>query len=130
MKFFYISKKADEQIVSGIVMQGTPPELEDNPFVDTQGDWVKMSTLQKTARAWLDRGRFVFDVNHEGEEFEFEVLESFVVDKTDIAIFGIKVKKGAWVLTLSIDDDDVWDKIKSGALAGFSPYGSARSPEN
>jgi len=107
MKFFYISKKADEQIVSGIVMQGTPPELEDNPYVDTQGDWVKTATLKKTARAWLDRGSF-----------------------NDIAIFGIKVKKGAWVLTLSIDDDDVWDKISKNELVGFSPYGSARAPEN
>ena len=130
MKFFYISKKKDEQIVSGIVMQGTPPELEANPYVDTQGDWCKMATLQKSARAWMERGKFVFDVNHEGDEYEFEVLESFVVDKMDISIFGIAVKKGAWVLTLSVDDDDIWQKIKAGELVGFSPYGSASAPEN
>ena len=130
MKFFYISKTEDEMIVSGIVMQGTPPELEDSPFVDSQGDWVKMVTLQKTAREYMTRGKFIFDVNHVGDEYEFDILESYVVDEDDVQKFGVKIQKGAWVLTLQIDDADIWQLIKSGELSGFSPYGSAQSPED
>lgn len=130
MKFFYISKTEDEQIVSGIVMQGTPPELESDPHVDSQGDWIKATTLTKAAREFMSRGKFIFDINHDGQEYEFDVLESYVVDEDDIQKFGVEIQKGAWVMTLQIDDDDVWQKIKSGALSGFSPFGSARSPEN
>ncbi len=132
MKFFYISKGADEQIVSGIIMMGTPPELEADPYVDAQGDWVKMAVLQKAAHEYTQRGKFVFDINHnfEGEEFEFDILESYVVTEDDILKFGVELKKGAWLMTLKIDDDDIWQKIKSEELSGFSVQGTAKSPEN
>ena len=111
-------------------MQGTPPEFEDDPYLDSQNDWVKMAILQKAAKDFMQRENRIFDINHEGRDYEFDVLESYVVEEDDILKFGVEIKKGAWLMTLKIDDDEIWQKIKSGELEGFSPYGSARSPEN
>jgi len=130
LKFFYVSKGADEQIVSGIVMMGTPPELESDPYVDSQGDWCRMSALQKAAQEYMERGSFEFDINHGGKNYEFEILESYVVEEDDIMKFGVELKKGAWLLTLQISDDEIWQKIKSGELEGFSVLGTANSPGN
>lgn len=131
MKFFYISKGTDEQIVSGIVMQGTPPELEADPHVDSQGDWVKISQLKKAAKTYMERGSFEFDINHKGKNYEFEILESYVVEEDDVLKFGVELKKGAWLMTLRIDDDEIWQRIKSGGdLEGFSVQGTAKSPDN
>ena len=130
MKFFYVSKSADEQIVSGIVMQGTPPELESDPYVDSQGDWCKMAVLQKAAHQYMEAESFQFDVNHGGKNYEFDILESYVVSEDDVLKFGTELKKGAWLMTLRIDDGEIWQKIKSGELEGFSVLGTANSPEN
>lgn len=130
MKFFYISKGADEQILSGIVMQGTPVELESNPYLDSQNDWVRMAELQKAAHSFMQNERRVFDVNHEGRDYEFPVIESYVIEQDDIMKFGVELKKGAWILTLKIDNDEVWEKVKNGDLEGFSVQGTAKSPDN
>jgi len=131
LKFFYVSKGADdEQIVSGIVMQGTPPELEADPYVDSQNDWVRMAELQKAARSFMQNERRVFDVNHKGRDYEFPVIDSYVVEEDDVLKFGIELKKGAWLMTLRIDDNEIWQKIKSGELEGFSVQGTANSPGN
>ena len=130
MKFFYVSKSADEQIVSGIVMQGTPPELEADPYIDSQGDWCKMAALQKASHQYMEAGSFEFDINHKGKNYEFEILESYVVSEDDVLKFGIELKKGAWLMTLRIDDGEIWQKIKSGELEGFSVLGTANSPGN
>jgi len=127
LKFFYVSKGADEQIVSGVIMQGTPPELESNPHIDSQNDWVKMAELQKTAQEYMARGSFEFNVNHAGRNYEFDILESYVVEEDDVLKFGVEIKKGAWLMTLKIDDDEIWQKIKSGELEGFSVEGHASS---
>jgi len=124
VKFIYISKEADQQICGGVVYQGTPPELYNTPYIDSQGDWTKISTLQKAAREFMASDR-MFDMNHKGHEYQFSVLESMVIDEDGIVKFSHELKKGAWLMTLRIDDDDVWQKIKSGELTGFSIGGSA-----
>ncbi|MBA7521143.1 putative protein YqbD [subsurface metagenome] len=130
MKFFYVSKGTDEQILSGIVMQGTPPERESDPYLDSQNDWCKMAELQKAARSFMQNERRVFDVNHEGRDYEFPVIDSYVIEQDDIMKFGVELKKGAWIMTLKIDNDEVWEKVKNGELEGFSVQGTAKTPDN
>ncbi|MBA7660622.1 hypothetical protein ES703_68625 [subsurface metagenome] len=124
MKFIYISK-GDQQICGGVVYQGTPPELYNNPYLDSQGDWTKMTTLQKSSREWMSGNR-LFDVNHEGREYQFPVRESMVIDEDNVIKFGgQRIKKGAWIMVIKVTDPGIWQKIREGAIEGFSIGGSA-----
>jgi len=124
MNFFYVSKEADQQIVAAVVYQGTPPEYYHDPYMDSQGDWCRMDTLKTASREWM-AGNRLFDLNHEGREYKFPVLESMVIDMNGQKKFGHELKKGAWLMVLKVDDNDVWQKIKSAELTGFSIGGSA-----
>jgi len=126
MKFIHISKDDDERIVSAIVMQGTPPELEKDPHVDTQGEWYKMATVQTAAGELMEKNEKVcFDVQHAGGQcFFFKILENFVADE-DMSKWGQSIKKGAWVMTVHVDDQQVWKQIKNGKLNAFSVAGTA-----
>lgn len=124
MKFIYISKgeSEDEQVVSGIAYQSTPPELESMPYLDSQNEWVKMSELEKGAHAYLANSGGLFNINHEGHSYRFPILESAIIEE-DTEKWGHKIFKGAWLLTLSIDDDSIWAMIKNNSLNGFSIQG-------
>ena len=58
------------------------------------------------------------------------LLENFVAP-TDLRIGDRVVKAGTWVIGVRVNDDQVWDDVKTGKLTGFSIGGSAfRQPEN
>ena len=126
MDFIHVSKGEDERICSAVVLQGTPPELMDNPYVDTQGEFYSMAAVQKAAINLMEKNeRVCFDVMHsEGRCFFFDVLESFVADE-DMLKWGTLVKKGAWVMTIRVNSERVWKQIKDGTLNAFSVAGTA-----
>lgn len=126
MNFLHISKGDDERICSAVVLQGTPPELEDHPHVDSQGEWYKMSVVKNAAIDLMEKNeRICFDVQHAGGRcFYPDVLESFVADE-DMEKWGALIKKGAWVMTIHVDDQRVWRLIREKTLNAFSVAGSA-----
>ena len=128
MSFIYISKKDDEKICSAVVMQGTPPEFEHAPYIDAQGDWIKMKTLVEGAHEMFEKNeRICFDVDHSGGRCHlFPVIENVVLEK-DMVRHGTLCKKGAWIMTIKITDDRIWQQIKGGKLNGFSPLGVAEA---
>lgn len=126
MDFLHISKSDDERIISGVVLQGTPPELEENPYVDTQGEWYKMEVVEKAAVDLMEKNeRVCFDVQHANTRcYFFDVIESFVAEE-DMSKWGEIIKKGAWVMSVHVDDIRIWKQIKNGTLNSFSVAGTA-----
>jgi len=121
MEFIY--KSEDEMIICGIVLQGTPPELYETPYVDSQGEWYKQATVEEAARELLEKNeRVCFDVQHSGSCYFFDVLESFVAEE-DMTKHGKLVKKGAWVMTVKCTSPKVWARIKARDLNSFSVAG-------
>lgn len=63
-------------------------------------------------------------INHDGEtRSDMYAFESWIVsdpEKDKATSLGLDVKKGDWVLAQKIDNDSVWQDIKSGKLQGFS----------
>ena len=53
------------------------------------------------------------------------MLESYLAP-TDFTIGELAVRKGTWLLAVRVLSDELWERVKSGDLTGFSIGGSAR----
>ena len=51
-----------------------------------------------------------------------DVVESWVA-KADFKIGEETVKKGTWLMTVEVTDDDIWDAVQKGEITGFSMGG-------
>ncbi len=54
------------------------------------------------------------------------VVESWIVDdpaKDKQQVFGMNYPKGTWMVSMKIEDDAIWNKIKEGKLNGYSVQG-------
>jgi hypothetical protein len=67
------------------------------------------------------------DINHDGEVTQANtLLESWIVEdpeKDKSSLYGFNVPEGTWMLSMRINDDETWKKIKAGALRGYSISG-------
>jgi hypothetical protein len=116
-KFVPIFKSKDERIVCGIVYE---PDTE-----DAQGDSASAEEIEKAANEFMENIQ-KFKVNHKGKSAKIKVLQSYIAPQ-DLEIGGQSIKKGSWVLSVRILDDDIWEEVKSGELTGFSMAGTAKS---
>jgi len=117
-KYIPIIKSEEERIVSGIVYE--PGEL------DTDGDYSNEEEIRKAAYDFMERVQ-TFKVNHQGEEIQVAILENYIAPQ-DLTISGQPVKKGTWLITTRVLEDETWDKIKKGEITGYSMAGYAVSP--
>lgn len=55
-----------------------------------------------------------------------DVVESWIVEdeeKDKQQVFGMGYPKGTWMITMKVNDDQTWEKVKDGKLKGFSVQG-------
>ena len=54
------------------------------------------------------------------------VVESWIVEDTKkdkSALYEFNVPEGTWMISMKVDNDEVWEKVKSGEIKGFSIEG-------
>ena len=59
--------------------------------------------------------------NHKNATFESWIVEDSKKDKT--ALYGLDVPVGTWMVSAKIDDQELYNKAKSGEIKGFSIEG-------
>ena len=65
-------------------------------------------------------------VEHEMEVDGVYLTESWIVEDTNLdktALYGLKAPKGAWAVSMRVQNDSVWEKVKNGEYLGFSIEG-------
>lgn len=112
--------KADgwERIVTGVVAD---PET-----VDSYGNIIDAETIRRAALEFMEYFQNM-GVNHEkGSDGtpvvlndQIRILESWVT-RGEETINGRRVPAGAWVLTVRILDDEIWEGVLNGEFVGFS----------
>jgi len=63
---------------------------------------------------------------HDYEVAGMTIVESWVVDepeKDKSALYGFSVPKGTWMISMKVDNDEVWADVKAGKVKGFSIEG-------
>ena len=117
---FPITKVNDEErLVTGIVLE--PDEI------DSQNDTISEGAIKSAAHNFVAKYNQTTRMGVMHSVFGkigVELAESWIT-REDGMLGEEAVKKGSWVMTVKVTDDNLWQKIKSGAITGFSIGGVA-----
>jgi len=107
-----------ERLVTGVVA--------DPENVDAYGNTISEEEIRTAMLRFME----VFQntgVNHIKDSAENPVLFNDVIrivecwqTRNEDYINGVRVPKGAWVMTVRVLDDDIWQGILNGTYTGFS----------
>jgi hypothetical protein len=84
---------------------------------DSDGEFMTAKTIREMAHNFLRAGKTkMVDVEHDNKDYPgVEVVESFTAQKGDPNFI-----EDSWVVAVHIPDDELWGKVKSGEINGFS----------
>lgn len=113
-------------------------EVNGQPVVDLQGDWVPIEEVEKAAYSYMLTSRAGGDMHKRVAKYAAdeplrtaEIIESFVVTPEKLDVLGVpehSVPLGWW-LGFQVHDGDAWAAIKSGRRTGFSLHGTGKRRE-
>ena len=114
--FVQLRKLAGEQrIVCGVVLE---PDV-----TDLHGDTYDEETVRDAAWTFMEDFTNLGLMHDELINDKVRILESFIVPiNMALPIDGgtFQVRKGTWLMTWRIKDDELWRQVKAGELTGFS----------
>lgn len=120
-KSFYF-KDDSKHIVTGIAMRADYPIYRNQ---DGQEFYVQFSkdTIEKMMQKFMKEQRlFDISLDHNQDVRDCYLVESFIINKER----GLcpnefsDVEDGSWIISVKIENQDVWNKICSGEVKGFS----------
>lgn len=119
----YFSETAHRRIVTGALMIADMPIYRN---VAGKEFYVQFDaqTIEAIAQRFFEKG-YQRNVNlqHNGEIVDGVVMyESMIVDKERGMQFQ-DLPEGSWVGSFKVNNDEVWERIKSGEMKGFSVEG-------
>ena len=119
----YFSETADRRIVTGALMIADMPIYRN---VAGKEFYVQFDaqTIEAIVQRFFEKG-YQRNVNlqHNGEIVDGVVMyESMIVDKERGMQFQ-DLPEGSWVGSFKVNNDEVWERIKSGEMKGFSVEG-------
>lgn len=109
------------QIAYGAVLVPNEP--------DTDGDILSAEKISEVAHGWLADYSNI-DLQHSLNNVNARPVESYITQAdTEVTIKGVKsvLPAGTWVMAVRIDDREVWKRVASGQLSGYSIMGVRRN---
>lgn len=123
IEMFSISSD-EKRLVSGIAMRADHPILRIDPYGNKYYIVFSKDTVRKMAeRFHKEQLEFNINLQHEIPVDGCYVVESYIIDKgRNICPAEFSdIEDGSWYVTVKIDNDEVWDLLKTtDALHGFS----------
>ena len=116
----------EKRIVTAPVMVAETPIMRWNPELGKY--WVKFSkeTIEKMMKKYFRENKIhKVNVNHDSTQKQDGVymMESYIVGDRNTSNLFPDLPTGSWVASYYVDNDELWDKIKSGEYNGFSLEG-------
>ena len=110
-------ERGEDRFVLGVVLE---PET-----VDAQDDIYSAEEVRKVAHRFLEEFRGLGLMHQVPVNGQVKIVESYLAPE-DLRIGDQDVKQGTWLFGVHVLSDELWAKVKSGELTGFSIGGSAR----
>lgn len=107
-----IEKSANDELMQ-VTYVAMMPDM-----VDLHGDFTSAEEVRKAMESF-NKSAMRANLFHRVMTDTFSVIESYLAP-TDFVLDDIPVKKGTWLMTLQVHDEDVWALIKSGDINGIS----------
>ena len=90
-------------------------------------------TIRQASQLFLKKGnQNEATLEHQTKIEGMTVVESWIVEdpkKDKSALYGFNMPKGTWMLSMYVDNDDVWEKVKAKEVKGFSIEGYFQEKE-
>lgn len=113
----------EERIVTGVVLK---PNEE-----DLQGDIVSEEEIRKAMFSFMEWFGTI-GYMHKDYNRNLKLIENYQAPQDLTFTVGdetVVVKKGTWLMTVKVNDDEIWEKVKAGEITGFSVKGyGVRTP--
>lgn len=108
-------------------------ELDGQPVVDRQGDYISPEDIEKAAYDYVHKSRKGGDQHRREGDQPFHasnMIESIVFTDEKIEKMGLPddMPRGWWV-GYKVEDDATWSKVKKGEVTGFSIHGRGKRVE-
>lgn len=105
-------------------------EIDGQPVVDRQGDWITPDEIEKAAYEYVVKSRVGGHQHKRTDSGAFhasDMIESIVFTPEKISKMGLPddFPVGWWV-GYKVNDDDTWDKVKKRDITGFSIHGKGK----
>lgn len=94
------------------------------PLIDRQGDVITADTMVKAANKFMEDVR-VGKLMHAGGQIGL-VVHSLPLTKEIGDSLGVHSDREGWIVAFKVQDDEVWESVKSGQLKAFSIGGKAK----
>ncbi len=110
----------DSHYITGIVYE---PLVE-----DAHGNFMTEEEIRKSAY-WFAKNGDQVDLQHNFERADgVSVVENYVAP-SDMTIADTPITKGTWVMTVEVNNPDIWEKVQKGEVTGFSMGGVGKYSE-
>lgn len=115
-------EKEDKHLIVGAVLVPDKPIYRNNGKEEFYIQFSK-ETIEKLAHEYLMNGR-IYSVTTQHEEIadDIALVESWIKtsenDKSND--YGMNLPVGTWLVSMKVENEDVWGRVKSGELRGFS----------
>lgn len=118
----------DERIITGLAMVADLPIYRRDKDGEFYTVFDAQSIKQIAQKFFRKQYNYKFNLSHDETEQPdgIYIFESWIVDreKGKIPMEQFKdVSNGSWIISAKIDNDEVWQQIKSGEFKGFSVQG-------
>ena len=95
---------------------------------DAHGNYMTEEEIRKSAY-WFAKNSDKVDLQHSFEPVNgVSVVENYVAP-SDMTISGQPIAKGTWVMTVEVNNNEIWDKVQKGEVTGFSMGGVGKYSE-
>lgn len=103
----------DKRIVIGVVSE---PDT-----IDLQGDIILAEDIEKACHGYMIKSRLV-GLQHR-EKADVDVVECYIAPCNmylDESETDSLIVKGSWVMATKVNDDRIWDMVKTGKINSYS----------
>jgi hypothetical protein len=125
-KYDFKDFNEEKRMVTAPVMVAETPIARWNPDLGKYYVKFKPETIEKMMKKYFRENKIhKVNVNHDSKQQKDGVymMESYIVGDRNTSNLFPDLPEGSWVATYYVDNDEVWDKIKSGEYNGFSLEG-------
>lgn len=112
----------------------TVTHVDGEPVVDRQGDYVPLEEIEKAAYTYVVESRKGGDMHaRDGEQplHTSDMIESVIITPEKLEQWGLDrdAMPYGWWVGFKVNDEDQWQKVKTGERQAFSIHGSGKRVE-
>jgi len=117
-------KEIEKKVLLGAALIPNKPIYRKDDLNGEYYIYFSKDTVKKASQMFLKAGnQGNATLEHEKAIDGMTVVESWIVedkDKDKTALYGIDAPVGTWMVSMKVDNDEIWKEVKLGNIKGFS----------